>query len=112
MASRALSRACSNSEHVGGADRGPNLLAVGAAGDGCEDARTFRRHADVVAAQFGVGPDVAFPLARQRRHHASVRTLRRWRRVGSVIERLFGLTMGYDQAACYTGLRQITMAKV
>ena len=87
MASRALSRACSIVEHVGGAERGPDLLAV-ITRDGGEHAGALRRHPHVVAAQLGVGLDVAFPLARQRRHHLVGQRLAPLAALGSIMEGL------------------------
>ena len=56
-------------EHVGAAERGPNLFAVGIAGDSDVDGGPLRWNADVMAALLGVGHRVALALARQRRHH-------------------------------------------
>src|SRR5262245_38344237 len=56
-------------EHIGGAERGPDLLAVRIARDSDVDARSLRRDPHVVAAHLGIRYRVAFAPAWQRRYH-------------------------------------------
>ena len=96
-------------EHVGGAERGPDLFAV-IAGDGGEHAGTLRRHPHVVAAQLGVGRGCSVSAgAAVPPPSCRSALLRRWRRSARSWKAL-GLTVGYHQAVCYAGLRRITTA--